>query len=63
MSGPDSRDQKKKASKAAENRSPKQPPGVFLSDDLASDTARFVAEAKERAKNRNSRRDLTLGGR
>ena len=63
MSGPDPRPEKKKASKSPEHRSAKQPPGVFLSDDLASDTARFVAEAKERAKNRNSRRDLTLGDR
>ena len=63
MSGPDSRDQKKKASKAGENRSPRQPPGVFLSGDLASDTARFVAEAKERAKIRSERRGPALGGR
>lgn len=28
------------------------PPGDFLSDDFASDCARFLAEAKERARRR-----------
>jgi hypothetical protein len=59
MSGPGSPPKAQKRSKSAE----KPPPGVFLSDDLALDTARFVAEAKERAKNRSKRRGPTLGGR
>ena len=60
MSGPTSASKTEKSSKSAES----MPPGVFLTEDLASDTARFIAEAKERAKKRaEARRGPTLGGR
>ena len=58
MSGPEPASKAKKPRKSAET----PPPGVFLSDDLASDTARFLAEAKERARKRaESRRGPSLG--
>jgi len=50
MAGPrKSRDTGKSGETAAQTR---MPPGDFLSADFASDCARFLAEAKERARRR-----------
>jgi hypothetical protein len=48
MAGPRTAANAEKPRKAPEST----PPGHFLSPELASDCARFVAEAKERARRR-----------